>query len=148
MNSHFQLASEKDLTRLTEMMREFYRHEGIRFDDEVARTCLFRLFRDPAAGTAYVILVDETPAGYFVLTFPFSLEFHGKFALLDELYIREPFRRQHLGRAVLEFAEGICRKTGIQALRLEAAHGNNIAHALYNSMGFQQDMRHLFTKWM
>ncbi len=91
MNTHFQLAAEKDTPLLIEMMREFYQHENLVWDEEIARSGLHKLFRDPGLGSAFIILMDEHPAGYFVLTFPFSLEFHGKFALLDEIYIRAAF---------------------------------------------------------
>ena len=148
MTTHFQLSSEKDTPLLVEMMREFYQHEGLAWDEEVARSGLQKLFHGPGLGSAYIILADEHPAGYFVLTFPFSLEFHGKFALLDEIYVRAAFRRKNLGRAVLEFAENICRKSGIQALRMEVAEENQAARTLYSSAGFRRDLRHLFTKWL
>jgi ribosomal protein S18 acetylase RimI-like enzyme len=148
MNTHFHLAAEKDTEPLLEMMREFYQHEGIPWNEEVAKSGLHKLFRDPGIGSAYIILADEHPAGYFVLTFPFSLEFHGKFALLDEIYVRAAFRRKNLARGVLEFAENICRKTGVGALRMEVAHENLAAQNLYRSIGFRRDLRHLFTKWL
>ncbi len=148
MTTHFQLAAEKDTPLLIEMMREFYQHENLVWDEEIARSGLHKLFRDPGLGSAFIILTDEHPAGYFVLTFPFSLEFHGKFALLDEIYIRAAFRRKNLGRAVLEFAENICRQTGIKVLRMEVAEENRAARTLYRSTGYRQDLRHLFTKWL
>ena len=82
------------------------------------------------------------------MTFCFSLEFHGRFALLDEIYIRPAFRRQKLGQAVVAFAEGRCKETGIKALRLEVGQQNAAAQALYRAAGFEQDARFLFTKWL
>jgi hypothetical protein len=73
MTTHFQLAAEKDTPLLVEMMREFYQHENLVWDEEIARSGLHKLFRDPGLGSAYIVLTDEHPAGYFVLTFPFSL---------------------------------------------------------------------------
>src|SRR5215813_1614236 len=143
----FRLASEKELPQLLELMREFYQDVGMVFDEEVARSSLRKSFLDPGLASAYLILLDQDVAGYFVLTFCFSLEFHGRFALLDELYIREAFRRKSLGRAAVEFAGEICRKTGIKALRLETAHSNKMAQSLYESTGFRRDERYLFTKW-
>jgi ribosomal protein S18 acetylase RimI-like enzyme len=51
-----------------------------------------------------------------------------------------------VGKATIEFAEGICRKTGIKALRLEVEESNQVAQSLYNSLGFHRDLRYLFTK--
>ena len=147
-NLHFQLAAEKDLLRFVELMREFYRGQGMVFDEEIATSGLKRTLLDSTLGSAYLVLLNEQVAGYFVLTFCFSLEFHGKFALLDEIYIREAFRKQKLGSSAVEFAEGVCKKMGIKALRLEAGHENQAAQSLYKGMGFKQDLRYLFTKWL
>ena len=136
------------MPRLLELMREFYPGQGMKFEEEVARSAIHKALLDATLGSAYLILVDDALAGYLVLTFCFSLEFHGKFALLDELYIREVFRGHRLGRAAVEYAEGVCRKTGIKALRLEVGHENRAAQSLYNALGFHQDDRHLFTKWL
>jgi GNAT superfamily N-acetyltransferase len=146
MNSRFQLAAEKDVPQLLELMRELYQHEGMLFDEEVARSGLNKTLHDPTVGSAYLILLDDQLAGYFVLTSCFSLEFYGKCGLLDELYVREAFRGRKLGKATIEFAEGICRKMGIKALRLEVEEGNKVAQSLYNSLGFHRDLRYLFTK--
>ena len=118
------------------------------FDEEIARSSLKRTLLDSTLGSAYLVLLDEQLVGYFVLTFCFSLEFHGKFALLDEIYILEVFRKQKLGSAIVEFVEGVCKKMGIKALRLEVGQENQAAQSLYRTMGFKQDLRYLFTKWL
>lgn len=148
MDAHFQLISDGDLNRTIELMREFYAATEMRFDEEVARTALRKTLLDPSLGSVYVVTVEKATIGYFVLTYCFSLEFHGKFALLDEIYVREAHRRQKIGEAIIGFCENICRKMGIRALRLETAHDNEIAHNLYRKTGFAQEMRHLFTKWV
>ena len=148
MAVHFQLASEKDQLRLLELMRELYQHEGMAFDEEVARAGLNKMQLDPTLGSAYLILVDDQVAGYCVLTSCFSLEFHGKCGLLDEIYVREGFRGRKLGKAAVEFAERVCKKMGIKALRLEVVEDNKIAQSLYASLGFKRDVRYLFTKFL
>lgn len=144
----FRLASEKDLPRLVELMRELYQDQEMVFNEEVARSTLNKTLLDPTLGSAYLILLDEQLAGYFVLTSCFSLEFHGKFALLDELYVREEFRRRGLGKSAMEFAETICRKMGIKAIRLEVGTVNKVGQSLYDSVGFKREPRYLMTKWM
>jgi ribosomal protein S18 acetylase RimI-like enzyme len=148
MVPRFQLAAEKDLSQLLELMRELYQHEGLAFDEEAARSGLNKTLLDPTVGSAYLILADEALAGYLLLTSCFSLEQHGKFILLDELYIREEFRRRGLARAAVEFAETVCRKMGIKSLRLEVIKKNKVAQSLYDSMGFEQEARYLYTKRM
>lgn len=148
MNVLFQLISEEEMPAVLEMMREFYAQQHMRFDEHMARGAINRLLKAPQHGQIYLIFRGPALAGYFALTFCFSLEFHGRFALLDELYLREPFRRQKLGEGVVGFAEGICRREGIAALRLEVGRENAPAQALYRKSGFAEDARKLMTKWL
>jgi ribosomal protein S18 acetylase RimI-like enzyme len=148
MNALFQLLSEQDIPALLELMREFYSSQNLHFDERVATNGIKKLLADPALGQTGLIFRGAESAGYFVLTFCFSLELHGKFALLDELYVREAFRRRKLGKAVIAFAESVCKQMGIKALRLEVGHENDAAQGLYRASGFAQESRHLFTKWL
>ena len=130
------------------MMREFYSQQEMRFDETAASQAVSRALENPDLAQIYLIFRGQELAGYFALTFCFSLEFHGRFALFDELYLREPFRRQKLGKAVVAFAEELCRKAGIKAVRLEVGRENLSAQSLYNAAGFKQDERNLMTKWL
>ena len=148
MNALFQLLSESDLPALLEMMREFYSQQHMSFDETIARRAVAALLQPSKHGEIYLIFRGPQLAGYFALTFCFSLEFHGRFALLDELYLREPFRRQKLGQGVVGFAEGICRREGIRVLRLEVGRDNTPAQSLYRQSGFAEEARNLMTKWL
>lgn len=148
MNVLFQLLSNQEVPALLEMMREFYSQQHMRFDETAALSAITSLLKSPGYGEIYLIFRGAELAGYFVLTFCFSLEFRGRFGLLDEVYLREPFRRQKLGQGVVGFAEGICRREGIAALRLEVGRDNVPAHSLYRNSGFQEETRNLMTKWL
>lgn len=148
MNALFQLVSEAEVGDVLPLMREFYSQQEMAFDEAVARTALNKVIANSRLGQVYLIFRRQELAGYFVLTFCFSLEFRGKFALLDELYIREPFRRQKFGRSAVEFAQRICRDADIKALRLEVWTGNQAAQSLYKAEGFKAEDRFLMTKWL
>jgi len=92
MNPGFTPAIVADLELVLELMREFYASEHLRFDTAAARRALQQLLKDRACGVVHLIHWDAEVIGYVVLTFGFSLEFHGRAALLDELYVREQFR--------------------------------------------------------
>jgi GNAT superfamily N-acetyltransferase len=148
MNALFQLVSEPEIEHVLPLMREFYRQQEMIFDEAVARAALKRVISNADLGQVYLVFRGQDLVGYFVLTFCFSLEFHGKFALLDELYLREPFRRQKLGRAAVEFAQRLCREARVKALRLEVGIPNTAAQSLYAAEGFKLDERRLMTKWL
>ena len=44
------------------------------------------------------------------MTFGYGLESHGRFAFLDEMYIRDEYRGRGLGREALEAVEETCRR--------------------------------------
>jgi len=148
VNALFQLLSDHEIPTLLEMMREFYSQQEMRFDESAASQAVNRALENPDLAQVYLIFRGAELAGYFALTFCFSLEFHGRFALFDELYLREPFRRQKLGKAVVAFAEELCKKAGIKTVRLEVGRENQPAQSLYNAVGFKQDERNLMTKWL
>ena len=86
--------------------------------------------------------------GYIVLTFGFSLEFHGRDAFLDELYLSEEYRGKGIGEASLGFVEALCQREGIKALHLEVERRNRRAQELYRQAGYQDHDRYLLTKWL
>lgn len=148
MNALFQQLSDQDIPALVELMRDFYTQQQMRFDDKSATKGIKKLLDDPDRGQIYMIFRGAELAGYVVVTFCPSLEFHGEFGLLDELYLREEFRGQKLGTAVLAFVDNICKQKGIKALRLEVGRDNAGAQRLYQASGFGQDARYLYTKWL
>lgn len=148
MNAVFQQISEQDVPSLVDLMREFYAQQHMRFDEPAATKGIKKLVSDPALGQVCLIYRGSELAGYFVLTFCPSLEFHGEFALLDEVYVREAFRGQKLGTSVLSFVEHLCRQKKIKALRLEVGRANEGAQRLYQASGFTEDARYLYTKWL
>jgi ribosomal protein S18 acetylase RimI-like enzyme len=148
VNALFQLLSDHEIPTLLEMMREFYSQQEMRFDETAASQTINNVLENPKLAQIYLIFRGAELAGYFALTFCFSLEFHGRFALFDELYLLEPFRRQKLGKAVVAFAEDLSKKAGIKAMRLEVGRENAAAQALYRRCGFEEDARSLMTKWL
>ena len=95
-----------------------------------------------------MIEADGGPVGYVVLTLGFSLEFHGRDAFVDEIYIRAQYRGRGIGGKALAFAEGACRSLGVRALHLEVERKNTAAQAVYRKVGFKDHDRYLMTKYV
>jgi ribosomal protein S18 acetylase RimI-like enzyme len=148
MNVLFQLLSEQEIPSLLEMMQDFYAQQEMHFEETAANRAVSKLIESPEHGQIYLIFRGSELAGYFALTFCYSLEFHGRFALLDEVYIREAYRGQKMGKSVVPFAEDLCQKSGIRALRLEVGRKNQPAQSLYRTTGFKEEERNLMTKWL
>jgi GNAT superfamily N-acetyltransferase len=148
MNVLFQLLSEQEIPSLLEMMRDFYTNQEMRFEKVAAIRAVSKLLESPQYGQIYLVFYGSELAGYFALTFCYSLEFNGRFGLLDEVYLREAYRGQKLGKSIVAFAEDLCRKAGVAALRLEVGRENLPAQSLYKTSGFKTEERNLMTKWL
>jgi GNAT superfamily N-acetyltransferase len=146
MEMDFVQAGPADAELLVGMMREFYEHERMEFEEGAARRALGELLGDRRLGRVHLIREGAEVAGYLVLTFGFSLEFGGRDAFVDELFLRANWRGRGVGRRALEFAAEVCRGEGVRALHLEVDHVNTVAQALYRKSGFRDHDRHLLTK--
>lgn len=136
-----------DVDRVLELMQGYYAHDGLAFDSKCARAALLELLHNERYGRVWMVMApDEMPAGYIALTFGYSLEFHGRDAFVDELYLRPPFRRQGLGSAALTFAAEYCGRHGIRSLHLAVERDNHNARAFYPTQGFVSRGQTLFTR--
>ena len=148
MEPSFRVAEPADADALVEMMRDFNAHERIAFDEREVRAVLAQLFANDSYGLACLILLGGEVAGYVVITFGFSIEFRGRHALIDELFVKDEFRGRGLAAAALRFAEGVCRERGVRALHLEVERRNTVAQSVYRRAGFADHDRYLLTKWI
>ena len=148
MEVTFKPAEARDAEQLLRLMRAFYEFEHLAFDEADACAALRQLLGDESLGRVWLIQLGAETAGYLVLTLGFSLEFKGRDAFVDELYLREEFRGRGLGTRALHFAEGACRELGVRALHLEVERANTAAQGVYRRAGFRDHDRHLLTKWV
>jgi GNAT superfamily N-acetyltransferase len=130
------------------MVRELHLHEHLPTPGKEVETALRILLADGRLGCVLVAEDAGKPAGYVVLGFGYSLEFHGRDAFVDELFVAEPARGSGIGSLLLDAAEMACRARGIKAMHLESGHGNPRATGLYGRRGFKAHERHLMTKWL
>ena len=150
MSNHpqFRLALESDADTLISFLREYYAFDGHGFDADKARIALTALLRDSQLGLAWMILDGDSPVGYIVLCFGYSLEWLGRDAFVDEFYLREQYRGRGWGRAALVFAEDAAREAGIRALHLEVVRENESALKMYGKMGFRRHDSTFLSKWI
>ena len=136
MSAKVDRATPADLDRLVELMAEFYAETSFPFDRPRSRAAFERLLADPRWGSAWLLRWSGEPAGYFVLTLGYSMEYGGPSAFLDDLFVRAAFRGRGLGRAALAAMRAECEARGVRAVHLEVARDNPAAQALYRGAGF------------
>jgi ribosomal protein S18 acetylase RimI-like enzyme len=118
------------------------------FDEQAVRRAVAAFLANPSLGQAWLILDDQTPIGYVIITLGYSLEYHGRDAFIDELFIEAGHRGQGIGSQVMKFVETACQELGINALHLEVERANTAAQDLYRKFGFADHDRILMTKWI
>ncbi len=144
----FKTATLTDINLLVSLMQEYYAYDQLAFDLAAADLALTGLIKNQPFGRAWTIWDGDEIAGYAVLTLGLSLEFGGRDAYIDEIYLRPNFRGQGIGRRTISFLEAASRQLGVNALHLEVERENLPAQAFYDKIGFKDHQRHLMTRWL
>ncbi len=110
------------------------------------RICL-ELLQNPFYGLIFLAREQGIPVGYLIVCFDFSLEYHGKGAWVDELFVEPAHRGKGIATQLLDLAASASLENGAQTLHLEVTHGNP-AIELYRRRGFVDHHRYLMTKWL
>jgi len=138
---------EPDIQVLLSLMSAYYNFEQLEFDQDKARMAVKRLISDGRSGKIWLINFRGDSIGYVAVTFGFSLEFGGKDAFIDEIFILDPYRRKGIGTMVLKLVEIYLKNDQVMALHLEVDRKNHKAKHFYRSQGFESRERyHLMSK--
>jgi len=138
-------AAPSDLGALLPLVRDFYALFGYPYAEERKSAALARILADTSLGRVLLVEAGGAAAGYAVLAFSYSLEFDGRTAFVDELFVTGAERARGLGTIVLRRAAEICREAGANALHLETEEENEGADRLYARLGFRSYGRRLRT---
>lgn len=130
---------------LAALMAENYAEAGLPMAEPRARAAFEALLGDDGLGAVWIAEAAGQPIGYAVLALGFSLEYGGRDAFLDDLFVRPAHRGAGVGRQLLEAAVAACRRLGVGALHLEVERSNQRAQALYRGAGFRDNDRRLLT---
>ena len=135
-----------EAARIVPLMRQFYAHFGYPFSLRRQGAALGRLLADPSIGRAWLIDVGGEAAGYAVLVFGWSIEYAGRTALLDELFVAAPHRNGGLGTWALRQIRARACALGVRRLLLEVEADNRGGQALYKRLGYRDTKRRLMVR--
>src|SRR5438105_2897364 len=124
------------------MMERFYAEMDLRFIRKQARQALAEL---DGFGGWWFIEAERKAVGYFVLTIGYSLEFGGRFVLLDEFFVEREWRGRGLGAAAMERILEEAEAMGASAVHLEA---EGHVREFYRRSGFAVRGREMMTRWI
>lgn len=145
MTIELEVATPAAAEAILKMMEQFYAEERYPFDRRKARSALEPFLAEPTLGRAWVVKDGGLAVGYFVLTLGWSLEYGGRDAFVDELFVSPSHRGRGLGRRALDVIAEACRELGVSALHLEVEKDNPAAE-LYRRWGFEDHARRMMTR--
>lgn len=80
---------------------------------------------------------DEDVLGVLVISYGLSISAGGRFASIEELYVRPDSRRQGAGRRLLEVAGERCRARGVSYIEVQTVEDE--AQAFYEACGYEPE---------
>lgn len=143
---YLRVVKPADLSTLMPLVQAFYRHFSYPFDLKEKMAALRQLVESRSIGRVWRIRQGDEDIGYVLVAFTFSLEYGGRVAMIDELYVNQEGRQTGIGSMVLNKVELICQRIGINIFQLETEPHNQRATALYNRLGYRDYGRNLLTK--
>ncbi|ALF54114.1 acetyltransferase [Nostoc piscinale CENA21] len=147
MNINFKAGENNDVETLLVLIQEFYQLDGyLSFNAVVVRHALIQLLNEESIGRIWLIQHQNQAIGYVILSFGYSLEYGGRDAFIDEIYINPAYQGQGIGKQTIKFLEEVCISLNIQALHLEVERENTSAQNFYHRVGFKDSDRYLMTK--
>lgn len=144
MNLHLRLAGEADLELVLRYVRAYHEFEGIKCPAECLPNSVLSLMSTPEWGRLWLICIGTTPIGYIAACFGYSIEFCGRDAFIDELFLDAEYRGGGIGKAVLASVKAELASLGIKALHLQVAESNARALRLYRSAGLMPRQGFMF----
>ena len=148
MGINFKPAVSDDIITLLKFIKDFYGMSSYTFREKEVGESVRNLIKNINLGRIWIIEFDSKSAGYIILTFGYSIEYKGRDAFIDELYIEEEFRGIGIGRETMDFVIKESEKLGIKAVHLEVERNNDAAKNLYGKYDFKDNGRTLMTRWI
>jgi GNAT superfamily N-acetyltransferase len=143
----FRRAQFIDLDLLLKFMQALQLDDpwSVPFNPVLVRNTLRQLLEDSTLGRVWIISDGAEAIGYIVMSFDFSLEYGGRNAWIDEIFVQRSRRGKKIGTQALEFFAEQARVLGVTAIHLEVNRGNP-ALELYRRMGYRDHERYLMTQ--
>ena len=138
-------AAASDVADLVTLMGEFYAEANFTLPAEQAARTFERLLDAPELGAVWLMLDEDVPAGFVVLTVAFSMEYGALRGFVDDLFVAPRFRRRGLATAALNAVARHCAERDVRALLVETSLSNEPAMRTYQRAGFEKNGRLLLT---
>lgn len=137
MSVRVRAARPEDEAALLALARSFHAEDGHPLPPEGA-CALAAMLTPVAAAEGRVMVLDEGGriAGYAVLCFGYTVEYGGRDAFVDDIYVAPELRGRGHGAALYAALEAAARASGCRALHLEVMP-DNAMRGWYEGLGYR-----------
>lgn len=132
-------AETNDVSTLLPLVAAYWDFESIPgFEVQRVAPQLERLLSEPNLGAGWIALADNTPVGYLLAAYVFSLEHMGLTAEIDEFFVSPSGRDARIGSELLRVAESEFTRIGCTNVSLQLSRGNDAARRFYHRHGYEK----------
>jgi GNAT superfamily N-acetyltransferase len=124
-----------EANRLIALVRAFHGESGHAVSGDQVEA-IRQLCVDPTFGRAWMLAVGDRDVGYALAYYRHSIDYGGRIAVLDDLWVTVNRRGHGLGARLLEAVCEDLRALGARAVLLEVDPANKVAISLYSRFGF------------
>jgi GNAT superfamily N-acetyltransferase len=125
-------AKEQDLHQVVSLIKEFSVFQGA---SEKVTITAEQMMEDRHLFRCFVAETETGEIAGFATCFFAYYSWTGKALYLDDLYVREEFRKRGIGRMLLMKVIGLAKDQGCKKVRWQVSKWNTNAIAFYKSMG-------------
>jgi GNAT superfamily N-acetyltransferase len=140
-------AQPEDRNEVNALVRAFHAEDGHPISERGLTAVRVMLEPDSLQGSIMLLKAGEQPGGYGALCLGFSIEYEGREAFIDDLYIVPALRGHGYGRLLFDALEREARASGCSVIHLEVMPGNPVKR-WYESLGYVDRRSTLLTKRM
>ncbi|RQD67579.1 GNAT family N-acetyltransferase [Campylobacter hepaticus] len=124
---------QEDLDILEAMIIEFAKYENMLNDLKCTKEKLQQILNNEYI-CAFLLKEDEKTIGYMIYFYTFSSFLGSRGIYLEDIYIRENFRKKGYGRQVFKFLGELCKKEKLARLDWVCLNENILGINFYESL--------------
>ena len=126
----------KQIGELFDLYRQFYKYES-----NISKSTNYIQERVIKKESKIFVAIDKDnkAVGFVQLYETFGSLDLGKIVILYDLYVKEEFRKNNIGRELMLASHNYAKKINAKRIQLSTAIDNSIGQSLYESLGYIKD---------
>ena len=126
----------KQIGELFDLYRQFYK-----YDSDISKSTNYIQERVIKKESKIFVAIDKDnkALGFVQLYETFGSLDLGKIVILYDLYVKEEYRKNNIGKELMLASHSYAKKIGAKRIQLSTAIDNSVGQSLYESLGYIKD---------